>query len=44
MERDQVAQRVIAENISILGVEEKSIVIKTTIMKLARNCGCNRGV
>ncbi|WP_457914768.1 RsmD family RNA methyltransferase [Candidatus Minimicrobia naudis] len=30
--RDRVAQRVIAENISILGVEEKSIVIKTTIV------------
>ncbi|QWQ31115.1 16S rRNA (guanine(966)-N(2))-methyltransferase RsmD [Candidatus Minimicrobia vallesae] len=32
VERDRVAQRVIAENISILGVEEKSIVIKTTIV------------
>mgnify|MGYP000874786971 CR=1 FL=1 len=31
VERDRVAQRIIAENISILGVEGKSIVIKTTI-------------
>ena len=31
VERDRVAQRVIAENIASLGVDEKSIVIKTTI-------------
>ena len=31
VERDRVAQRVIAENITSLGVDEKSIVIKTTI-------------
>lgn len=31
VERDRVAQRVIAENIGSLGVDEKSIVIKTTI-------------
>ena len=31
VERDRVAQRVIAKNITSLGVDEKSIVIKTTI-------------
>lgn len=31
VERDRVAQRVIAENIGSLGVDGKSIVIKTTI-------------
>ena len=31
VERNRVAQRVIAENIGSLGVDEKSIVIKTTI-------------
>jgi len=31
VERDRVSQRVIAENITSLGVDEKSIVIKTTI-------------
>ncbi len=31
VERDRVAQRVIAENVAALGVEQKSIVIKTTV-------------
>ena len=31
VERNRVAQRVIVENISNLGVDEKSIVIKTTV-------------
>lgn len=31
VERDRVAQRVIAENITNLGVDEQSIVIKTTV-------------
>lgn len=31
VERDRVAQRVIAKNITSLGIDEKSIVIKTTI-------------
>ena len=31
VERNRVAQRVIVENIDLLGVDEKSIVIKTTV-------------
>lgn len=39
VERDRVAQRVIAENIGSLGVDEKSIVIKTTISNWLETSG-----
>ena len=39
VERDRVAQRVIAENIASLGVDEKSIVIKTTISNWLETSG-----
>ena len=39
VERDRVAQRIIAENIANLGVDEKSIVIKTTISNWLETAG-----
>ena len=44
VERDRVAQRVIAENISILGVEEKIYCNKNNDSKLAGKCEFNRGI
>jgi RNA methyltransferase, rsmD family len=39
VERNRVAQRVIVENISNLGVDEKSIVIKTTVSNWLETSG-----